>query len=163
VIDPNAWSTFPDNVIALMNPAFDTLDPDIDVYNRPLRPSDPDHTIGIFPALWTPDDESYEIGHSAPHEPTLQRYQIGVQGLVKNGDEPTGLKIHSILATRIRRVLYKNASLRNAIASLVVTDSGSTERIRRWTVRLQRYMNNEVKGTFIFVSTCEVILETEIT
>ena len=163
MIDPILNQAFPNNFIATCAPYMKAIDTSMTVVLRPLRPSDPDHIIGVFAALWLPDEESYEIGHSSPGEPSLQRYQVGFQGMVKHGDEPKGLAIHAVLAAKIRRVLYKNASLRNDIASLVVTDGSSTERVRRWNVRLQRYMNNEVEGTFIFVSTAEVILETEIT
>ena len=163
MITENTAQSFPDNVIRVIVPYMAGLDHDLTVVRRPLRPSDPDHAIGLFPVLWAPQDDSYEMGHSSPHEPTLQNYQIGVQGLVKHGDEPTGLTIHSILAMMIRRVLYKDQNLRNDISSLVVADGGLVERSRRMTCRLQRYMNNEVEGQFVFVSTCEVIVETEIT
>ena len=162
MIDP-AQDIFPDNVIKTLMPYMGALDNDIIVVNRPLRSTDANHMIGVFSTLWTPEQDSYEIGHSAPDEPTCQNYQIGVQGLVKHGDEPKGLSIHYILAAMIRRVLYKNQQLRNDISQLVVTDSGSTESFRKLTVRLQRLMNNEVQGQFVFVSTAEVLIETEIT
>ena len=163
MISENQNSSFPDNVIRVIEPKMVAIDTDMTVVRRPLRPSDPNQAIGLFPTLWMPNEESYEIGHSTPHEPTIHEYQIGVQGLIKHGDEVIGLSIHSLLAMYIRRVLYKDQNLRNDITSLVVASGGLVERTRRWTARLQRYMNDEVEGQFVFVSTCEVIVETEIT
>jgi len=153
---------FPNNAVEVMVPYFDQINSDIDVVRRPLRPSDADHMIGIFPALWMPwGDEAYEMGHPNPGEPTLQQYQIGIQGLIKHGDSVVGLALHSILANLIRTVLYKNAFLRQAIGGLSVSVGGVTERVRKWEPRVQRYIGNEVEGNFIFVSTAEVMIMTE--
>lgn len=155
-------AVFPSNVLLLLEAAFAGLDPDLTVLKRPLRPSDPNQSIGMWGALWSPEEDSYEIGHIAPHEPTLQTYQIGVQCLVKDGDEVRGLNIHSILSKRIRSVLYRNEPLRVALQSSYTTDGFSTERVRRWGVRNQRYMNNDIEGQFVYVSTLDFWFETEL-
>lgn len=153
---------FPNNAIEVMIPYFDQIDTDIIVVRRPLRPSDSNHMIGVFPALWQPaTDDPYEIGHINPDEPTLQQYQVVVQGLIKHGDSEEGLALHSILANLIRTVLYKNTFLRQAIAGLSVSVGGSTERVMTWRPVLQRFIDNEVEGTFVFVSNAEVMILTE--
>ena len=102
------------------------------------------------------------MGHTAPQESTLSMYQVGIQSMVKDGDEQNGLNVSSILSKRIRSVLYRNQPLRLALSSLVVTeDDGATERTRRWGIRTQRYMNNDIEGTFVFVSTLDYWIETE--
>lgn len=152
---------FPNNIVETVLPFFQGIDVDLTVLKRPLRPSDPNQSVGIFASRWEPEDDSMEIGHIFPGEPTLQRYQIGVQALVKDGDEVRGLAIHSVLSMRIRSVLYRNADLRVGLQALYVTDGFSTERARRWGVRNQRYMNNDIDGKFVYVSTLDFWLETE--
>lgn len=161
MINPDT-PTFPNNVVTVMLPYFDQIDDDITVVRRMLRPTDADHMIGVFPALWQPEgDQPYEIGHTHPHEPTLQAYQIGVQTLIKHGDSEVGLKIHCAIAQLVRTVLYKNTGLRQDIAGLSITVGGTTERVLRWEVRLQRMIGNEIEGTFVFVSVAEVLIYTE--
>jgi hypothetical protein len=160
MIDPSEL-VFPGNVIELMAASFEIVDPDIMIFKRPLRPSDPNMSIGIWGSLWTPEEDSLEIGHSYPGEPTLSSYQIMIQALIKDGDEVRGLAIHSILSKRIRSVLYRNGALHVALQSLNVSDDLSTERARRWGVRTQRYMNNDIEGTFVYLSTLEYWVETE--
>ena len=154
--------TFPNNVVELLASGLLMVDSDFRVFKRPLRRTDPNYCIGVFGSLWQPDEESLEIGHAAPNEPTLSEYQIGVQILVKDGDEERGLRIHSIASKRARSVLYRREDLRLALRGLAVTDSlGSTERTRRFGVRNQRYMNNDVDGMFVYLSTLDFWLETE--
>jgi hypothetical protein len=155
-------SVFPNNVVELLEISFQGIDPDLTVLKRPLRPSDPNQCIGVFPALWQPEEDSLEMGHSAPHEPTLAQYQIGIQAFVKDGDEIRGLAIHSILSKRVRGVLYRDQALRVALQSLYVSDGVSTESLRRWGVRTQRYMNNDIDGKFVYVSTLDYWIETEV-
>lgn len=153
---------FPNNVVELLALGLQVIDSELTVLKRPLRPSDPNQCIGVFPALWQPKEDSLEIGHRFPNEPTLSEYQIGIQGFVKDGDEVRGLTTHSILSNRIRGVLYRNADLRVALQSLYVYDGVSTERLRRWGVRTQRYMNNDIDGKFVYVSTLDYWIETEV-
>jgi hypothetical protein len=160
VLDVNE-PVFPNNAVVLLSDALQGIDEDMTVLRRPLRPSDPDHSIGIFGSLWQPDEESYEMGHRNPSEPTLSSYQLGIQALIKDGDEERGLILHSLLSMRIRSVLYRNEALHVALGSLFVTDGTSVERTRRWGVRNQRYMNNDIEGKFVYLSTLEYWLETE--
>lgn len=154
-------AVFPNNVVLLMAVAFESIDPDLTILKRPLRPTDPNQSIGIFGSLWDPDDQSLEIGHRFLGEPTLSRYQIGVQALVKDGDEERGLATHSVFSKRIRSVLYRNQALSVALAGLYVSDDSSREAVSRWGIRTQRYMNNDVEGKFVYLSTLDYWIETE--
>lgn len=157
----NDVTVFPNNVILLMAAAYANIDPDITVLKRPLRSSDPNLSVGVFGSLWDPEEESLEIGHSTPREPTLAVYQLATQVLIKDAEEESGLAIHSVLSKRIRTVLYRSEALRLGLESLSVTDGSSVERTRRWGIRTQRYMNNDIDGQFVYVSTMEHWLETE--
>lgn len=162
-------SVFPSNVIYCLTQVLPGIDERLTVLGRPLRSTDPNFSIGIFATLWQPDEQSYEMGSAllgqpqptAPAEPTLSSYTLGIQCLVKDGDEQRGLNINSILAKRIRSVLYRNEPLRVALGSLSVTDGDSVERMRRWGMRNQRYMNNDIEGTFVYISTLDYWIETE--
>jgi hypothetical protein len=161
VIDPSAGLEFPNNFVYCLAEVYPALDPDITVQKRPLRPSDPNYSVGVYGSLWQPDEESYEIGHLAPGEPTLSIYQVGVQSLIKDGDTQRGLAISSILAKRLRVVLYRNQPLRVALGSLYVEDDGFRESMRRWGVRSQRFMSNDIEGTFVTISVMDLWMETE--
>ncbi len=158
----DSQNVFPNNIVAAIASAMAGIDPDTTIKKRPLRPSDPNQSLGIWGALWDPAEESLEIGHSPIGEPTLGTYQIGVQSFIKDGDQERGLRIHSIFAARVRRVLYRDQGLRVSLASMSVIDGPVTESFRRWRVGNQRYMNNDIDGTFVFAATVECFAETEV-
>lgn len=156
---------FPANVVKLI---VDRIQPAIDlglgVFKRPLRNTDPNQSVGVFPVIWTPDMESLEMrGGPFPRssEPTLQQYTINIQAFIKDTDEQRGLNVHSILAKRVRTMLYRDATLRVGFASLSSATGGSTEKAKRWGVRTQRYISDEIEGSWLYLSTLEFWLETE--
>lgn len=158
-------AVFPNNVVILLETAFQGIDPDLSVFKRPLRPTDPVQSIGIVAQLWDPDEESVEMRgmfSPGPSQPTLQRYLLGVQAFVKDGDEVRGLAAHSVLSNRVRGVLYRGEGLRLALQGLSATDSsGATERLQRWGIRTQRYFANEIESEWLYLSTLEFWIETE--
>lgn len=161
MIDPEAEAVFPFNFVKCLGIVLPGMDADVTVVKRPLRPTDPNYAVGVYGTLWQPMEDSFEIGHSSPSEPTLSQYQVGVQTLVKDGDTERGLAISSILANRVRSVLYRNQPLRLALGSLYVQDGASRESMRRWGVRSQRYMSNDIEGTFVTISVLDLWIETE--
>lgn len=158
-------TVFPGNAVKLIaDRVKPAVDDDLFVTKRPLRNSDPNQSVGVFANLWTPDMESVEMrGGPFPRssEPTLQQYIIGVQAFIKDMDEQRGLNVHSVLAKRVRTMLYRDADLRVGFSSLSSTAGGSTESARRWGVRTQRYISDEIEGSWLYLSTLEFWLETE--
>lgn len=152
---------FPGNVVSLVAEAMQRIDGDVRVFERPLDPKDPHLSVGVFGALWMPDDDSHEMGHAPSEEPTLSTYQIGVHGLIKAADREPGLRLHSLFAGRIRSVLYRDPALRVGLQALAVNDGLSTERYRRSRVRNQRFMNNEIDKAFVYLSVLDLTIETE--
>lgn len=154
---------FPANAISLIATASAGLDSDLFVAKRPLRESDPNQSIGVYASMWLPDENSYEMRGRPDgiHEPTLQSYTIGVQAFVKDMDAERGLVVHATLSKMVRRLLYRDDTLRLGLRALQVTVDGSTERTQRFGVRSQRYVSNELQGTWLYLSTIEVFLETE--
>ena len=162
MIDPQIEAVFPNNVVVLLAEAFTAVDEDAVVFTRPLRPSDPSYSIGVYGALWTPNDDSYEMRGSEPPEPTIGEYQIGIQTMIKDGDTERALATGSIFSKRVRTMLYRNNPLRVALGSLYVQDAGFTERMKRQRIRTQRFMSNDVEGQFVFISVLDYSIETEV-
>lgn len=154
-------NTFPNNVVVCLSIALPSIAEDLRLFKRPLRPTDANYAIGIYGTLWQPDEESYEMGHGAPSEATLNKYQIGIQTLVKDGDVERGLAISGVLSNRIRAVLYRDQPLRVALGSLYVQDGAFRESMRRWGVRNQRFMSNDIEGAFVTISVLDMWIETE--
>ncbi len=156
---------FPNNAASLIVERMATIDSEIKIVQRALRDSDGQQAIGVFPMTWTPDENSFEMpampSQFAAGEPTLQRYIIGIQGMVLDSDEQRGIAIHSVLAKRIRALLYRDNPLAVGLSTLSVQMYGSTERIQRRGILTQRFLNNEVGNVFMFLSSCEYYLETE--
>jgi hypothetical protein len=157
-------SVFPNNAVVVLSTRFKSLDPDLSVFPRPLRPTDPNQSIGVFGQLWTPQEESMEFrGNPNPHAgtPTNENYSIGVQAFVKDMDSERGLAVSSHMAEMVRTMLYDDEPLRVGLSVLKATVLGVTKRTARWRIGSQRYLSNEVNGSHIYLSTLELWLETE--
>lgn len=126
------------------------------VLRRPLRPTDPDGSIGVIAADWVPN--AMVIGQ---HDPAVGTYLFQIQAFVKHTDEEEGRDAHADFAQRIRLMLYRNAGLRVRLGGLAHTADGLIERVQRWGIRQQRYAANEVDGEFLYLSTTEFWTETE--
>lgn len=153
-------TVFPTCIIETLVPRVREIDVDLEVLRRPLRSSDANQCVGIFPAIWSPDERSQEMGRVNPGEPTIQRYHLTIQAFVKNGDEVDGSSCHSVLSGRIRSMLYRDATLRLGLSSLIYTSDGVTERLMRWGITSQRFLSNEVQASFLYLSTLEIWFET---
>lgn len=154
-------SVFPNSIISVLASATKNLDSDLYVTRRPLRSSDPNQSVGIFPGQWVPEERTQEMGRTNPGEPTMQQYVVGIQAFIKDGDEEIGLARHSTLSYGIRSMLYRDAAIRVGFQSLSYTSNGVTERLRRWGVRSQRFISNELSGSWLYLSTLEVWAETD--
>jgi len=159
----DATVVFPNNVVNLVATRMALLDSDLLVVKRPLRPTDTIQAIGIFAAQWSPDENSYEMDSSpvGRSEPTISRYNVSIQALIKDADEERGLATHSVLSKMVRSVLYRDEPLRVGLTLLSATLNSSTERTKRWGIATQRYYSNEISGSWLYLSTLDFWLETE--
>lgn len=156
-----ADSVFPDNAIALIKARIPVIiDADLTVLRRPLAPTDPAQCVGVYPSTFQPTDSSIEIQSL---QPTLNRYGIIIQGLVKNFNEEDGIRIHSILSANLRSMWYRDSPLHLGLTALQVTMNNSLERMQRRGITVQRFLSNEVQGQFMYTSWIEAWLETETT
>ena len=158
-------AVFPNNVVKWVALALAGIDPEIKVYRRPLRNTDPRQSIGVHAQAWGPDQQSLEImgiGMPAPQMPTTQEYVLGVQAFVKDAEDERGLAVHSVLAQRVRSVLYTDANLQVVFRELSADlGDGWLESMRRWGVRTARYFSGDIAGELLYLSTLEFWIETE--
>lgn len=164
-------TSFPNNIVLLLKqqlllidpPDINTDYPGIAIFMRPLRKGDPVQCIGITAALWTPETDSEEmLGSSARTGSTLNKYLIAIQTFVQHMDEEKGLQLASTLAGIVRARLSMNMPLRVALGQLQSTEFGYTERFTRGTVQGQRFLSNEIEGSFYHLTNLEYVIETEI-
>jgi len=152
---------FPMEVVDILHARFkELLGTDMEIVDRSVRPTDPSRTLGIFPVDWNPVQESYEISRGN-FEPTLGRYTYRIQVLVKHTNEEEGRALYTSDTKIVKAILYRDATLVQRLTSIQETSFGSIERAKRWGVRHQRFLNNELQGQFIFLATTEVWLEVE--
>lgn len=155
-------TAFPMATVEIVHERFAELMRDRVILDRRLRPSDPARSIGIFPVDWSPVRNSMEIGGpNRPPEPTLQTYQYRIQSLVKHTDEIEGRALYALDAKFVLAILYRDQDLRVRLTTVQETLLGSVERVQRFGVNSQRYLNNELSGQFIYLATTEFWVETE--
>lgn len=152
---------FPNNVVVTLAQEFKGAAADgIDtVLMRPLKPTDPDVSLGVFAMDWIPGE--YEMAGKVNIDPTLSTYHFGIHAFVKHGNREEGLLKHALLTKMVRLMLYRRESLRVRLSQLNEASFGVVERAQKWGIRQQRFMANELEGSFLFVSTTEFWLETE--
>lgn len=156
-----ADSVFPDNAVALIVARIPAaVDANLTVVRRPLRPTDPTQSVGVFPLTYTDDITSVEIQSV---QPTLSRYGVIIQSLVKDFDEQDGINVHSILSYRLRSMFYRDTPLHVGLTALSVTMNNGKERMQRRGITTQRFLSNEVNKVFTYTAWLEVWLETETT
>jgi hypothetical protein len=156
-LPPEVPLEFPENVVEeLATMLAEVTDVDV-VIRRPLRPTDPNGSIGVYAIDWAPTDHA--IGQ---FDPAVTRYKFAVQSFVKHGDDEVGVILHSQLAKRVRVMLYRDEELRVRLGSLSTDEDGVIERLLRWGVQTQRYLSNEVQGTFLYLAVTELWVDTEI-
>jgi hypothetical protein len=155
----DAIAVFPNNAIELIATRLKNLyEPDLLIVKRPLKHTDNTQSVGIYGGEWFPDQSSFEF---ASKEPTVQVYLIKIQAFCKEIDEPRGIAVHSVMAKVMRSLLYNDVPLAVGLNALSVTMNGATERIQRRGINRQQYLNNEIGGQFLYLSTLEYYIETE--
>lgn len=154
---------FPNNIVAIVALRAQLLDSGLKILKRPLRPTDPNQSIGVMAAQWLPNEDSKEmLGAQFAVQPTLSKYTITIQAFVRDMDEERGLNVHNALARILRSMLYTDNTLRVALSQLSSTLNSATERTQRWGVQSQRFFANEIKSEWLYLSILEFWLETEI-
>lgn len=153
-------SSFPGNIVSVLKTHLADLDAgpgeQVTLLGRPLRPADPNLSIGVFSIDWRPD--GYEIGMVGP---SLSHFEYRIDLLVKHTDEEEGRERHGNLAKAIRAMLYGSETLRAELAQVSEESYGITERVQKWGVRQQRFFTNDIRGEFIFLAAIEFYVDVE--
>lgn len=132
-----------------------------DVVARNLGSSEGEDVIGVFPANWSPDLGSKEIGNI---EPTEARYVIRIQNMRIDADEIIGRAKFNNTCRAIRAILYRDPVLRLALGGLSETIAGSTERVKKYDVTKQDYLSGRLgDGNMTYFCTTEMVVTTETT
>lgn len=149
---------FPENIVTILKEEIGKVDSAWTTIRRPLRPTDPNLSIGVFSLDWEPSE--HEIGGTP--DPSLARYGLTIQSLVKHGTEEEGQALHTNVAHRVRTMLYRSTDLRVRLGSASVTSpEGIIERPTRWGVSSQRFRSNEISGQFVYLSVTNFWIDTE--
>ena len=156
---PQAIEYFPANIISIFSEAFEELMPDHSVAERPLRQVDPNASIGIYCASWSPVEDSQQMGQE---EHALARYIVRVQNMTKAMDEAEGRAQFTLEGKMVRAILYRDPGLRVRLGGLQEELMGTVERVQRYGVMKQDFITSELQGVYVFLASTELFVETEI-
>ena len=127
---------------------------------RPLRPTDPNGSIGLYVANWAADMNSMLIGQ---YEPQLGSTTIQIQNLIKHGEEVAGQELFYQEAKMIRVMLYRSNPLRVSLGGLEELVAGTHERVKKYNITRQVFTPGQLGGVFMFFATTDLVIETETT
>lgn len=161
-IDFDATNVFPSNVVQLVSARFAMEDDRLTILKRPLRPQDPNYSIGVWASNWLPVPGSQEmLGVDFARSSTLENYLVMVQGFVRNTDEVAGLNAHAVLSETLRTILASDPPLREQLGGLTAVLNGTTKSLKKFWVRSGRYVNNQLNGENMYLTTNDLMLEVE--
>ena len=167
LLDPsNAGSYFPMNAVEVIvaalrsqvGPSTQGTDDGVRVFPRPLDETAQTQSIGVYPDIRTPDEDSREIGGI---EPTIHRYSIPIETHVADADRAAGIAVHGMLTALVDHVLYRHDPLVGALQQLTSTSLGVTTSYYRHGVGTQQYLTGVNGRTTVFRSMTEFWLETQ--
>lgn len=152
-------SGFPLNIVDVMVTRLSTIEGlKSEVIKRPLRLSDPAICVGVHAADWTPVAESKQIGQL---EPAVGIHVVRVQNMVKHSNEVEGRALYTYISKLVRVMLYRDTTLISQISGLSEDLLGTRERVQKFGIRQQRYLNNEFRGAMVYLGSTDFFIETE--
>jgi hypothetical protein len=155
-------SVFPNNIMLVLGNQLAFIDTDVEIIRRRLYSTDPVQCIGVTAFMWTPDQTSYEMrGPQYAGVPTISRYDVTVQCMIRDMDEPRGMRAHAELTKRVQKFVMGDPVLRDSLRGLVSDLYGVREQLKQWRIENSRFLAEEVSGEFIYLSTTTIRLETE--
>lgn len=128
------------------------------VFRRPLDGTDPNISVGVTFNDW----EAAQPMDIGLNEPAQAWYGFSIQSLIKHSRREEGEHLGTVMAARIRRMLYRDEGLRVSLHSISVTDEDIRERVLKVKVLRQECMDTGFKGGFAFMSQTDFQVTTEI-
>jgi hypothetical protein len=95
------------------------------------------------------------------NEPTIKQYLIGVQCMVSDSVEESGIATHATIVKAIQSLLYNDGPLAIGLDTLSHTAGSIVEKIQRRYIDRTRYIDNLISGKYIYLATTQYIIETE--
>lgn len=132
------------------------------VLAEPLTNVSPTEAIGVFPVSWTPDLDTKLMGQPSV-EPVDGFYQITVQNLIVSADRPEGYSRFTSDAKKIRALLYRDMTLRVALAAMTEEFLDSIERFTTFDVTRQNFNTSRLNLGFYFLGQTDVRIKTHTT
>lgn len=125
-------------------------------FKRPLRPADPNFSVGVFEADMEPIE--YEIGNTT--NPSLMRWNAGIQVLVKDGNEESGRAARAKLLWRVRQTLFSSGCVS---AVMTLRDSVTNERCTKYRLKRIAYASGDANEAHFkyYIGQVEVYFDTE--
>ena len=154
-----ADTPFPDNILDELQVTMAEYMTEFAILRRPLRHTDPAQSLGIFAADWTPNQDTIQMGPQ--REPVVATYDLRIQLLIKATDEVTGRSMFGLSSKTLRAILYRDPDLVVRLTALTETILGTRETVKKFGVRRQRFLNNELQGRLMWLATTDLWLETE--
>lgn len=133
-------------------------DPPAEILKRPLRHTDPALSLGVYAHNWVPNQDGALIGQN---EPAMATYLYRIQLMIKHATETEARALFTSHGKMVRVILYRDTALGVRLAGLQEDLLGSRERFMRFGVRNQSFLNNELRGTFVYLATTDLWVETE--
>ncbi len=159
--------TFPMSLVDPIMVSMRKHVPDNNVVGRRLGMSEGTDTIGVFPASWRPEKESMLMGRAFEEqlsaEPTLNYYAVRVQNLRIDADEEAGRTAFGVTSKKIRAILYRDPALHVSLQSLSEEMFGVVERMKRFEIVKQDFLDAMTNMGAYFMCTTEIVFETETT
>lgn len=140
---------------------FTTILTGYTVQTEPVDPLSSDKSVAVFPMSWTPEDGTVLIGGNG--EPTINHYHIRVQNLTIHGDIQVAYTQFTNDQRKIRAILYRDATLRVALAAMQETYLGSREGFKRMTVARQTTLPGRQRGAMYFLCETDIVIDTDTT
>lgn len=147
---------FPDNIFDVLRPRLEQIRGVSDVYDRELNETDKNGSVGLSLDNWEPIE--YEIDGNLGG-PSIAAYTVNIEHLTKFASREEGNITHRSVARSIRSMLYHDSQTTVPLRQLAFTREGRTERLMKWTVS-QRFVSNNISGSFFFVSLTTVTFQT---
>lgn len=153
-------AVFPNVIVDLFFDRIPQTLPVQAVFKRPMRASDLDQSIFVYSSNWRPDSNTYEIGG---HGPSVEKYEIGMQALIKDTDRDRGANRLGVLSELLRTFVYSDEELRLGLGQLSTSFGGKTKKVQKTVVTKQNYFVATPKSRqFLYLSEMTLTVDVQI-
>lgn len=151
---------FPNVVVDLLFERAPLTLPVQAVFKRPMRATDLDQSVTVYSSNWRPDVDSKEIGF---HGPSVEKYEIGMQALIKDLDRDRGANRLGVLSELLRTFIYSDDQLRLGLGQLSTSFGGMTKKVQKIEITKQNYFVGKPQNRqFMYLSEMTLTVDVQI-